>query len=60
MHDVMDDIHYVIFLRFRDVTKQNGCASVGSLYRELLGEILVHYDNIYKLKKGRGKVYMVH
>ena len=36
----------------RDVTKQNGHASVGSLYREPLGEILVHYDNVYKIEKG--------
>ena len=48
----MDDIRNDVLLRFRDVTKQNGRASVGTLYREPLGEILVHYDNGYKIEKG--------
>jgi len=47
----MGNIRNVVFFRFRDVTKQNGCASVGALYREPLGEILVHYKNVYKIKK---------
>ena len=48
---VTSDICNVVFLRFRDVTKRNGRNSVGTLYRELLGEIVVYYDNIYKFKK---------
>jgi len=32
--------------------KQNGHGSVGTLYREPLGEKVVHYDNVYKIKKG--------
>jgi len=48
----MGDIQNAAFFRFRDVTKQNGHASVGTLYREPLGEILVHYENVYKIKKG--------
>ena len=44
----MDDICNVIFLWFRDVTKQNSHDSVETLYRELLGVTVVHYDNIYK------------
>jgi len=47
----MDDIRNVVFLRFRDVTKQNGCASMGTLYREPLGEIVVYYDNVIKNQK---------
>jgi len=39
------DIWNVVFFRFHDVTKQNGRTSVGALYREPLGEILVRYDN---------------
>jgi len=31
----MDDVRNVVFLRFRDVTKQNG-------------EIVVYYDNVYQ------------
>jgi len=34
------------------VLSQNN-ASVGTLYREPLGEILVHYDNVYKIEKGQ-------
>jgi len=45
----MDDICNVVFLRFRDVTKR---ASVRTLYREPLGEIVVYYDNVYKNQKG--------
>jgi len=48
----MDDIHNVIFLWIRDVTKQNGRACEGTLYRESLGEIVVHYDSVYKIEKG--------
>ena len=48
----MDDIRNVIFLQIHDVTKQNGRNSVGTLYREPLGEIVVHNDNIYKIEKG--------
>ena len=51
---VMGVIRNVIFLRFCDVTKQNGRANVGTLYRERFGEILVHYENVYKIKKGPG------
>ena len=36
---------------FCDVTKQNGYASVGTLYGEILGEIVLPYDSIYKLQK---------
>ena len=52
---VIDDIRNDVLFRFRDVTKQNGRASVGTLYREPL----VHYDNGYKSKKGRGEVQTV-
>jgi len=48
----MDDICNVVFLRFRDVTKQNSRTSVGTLYRGPLGEIVVCYDNVYKYQKG--------
>jgi len=48
----MDDIRNVVFLQFRDVSKQNDHASVRTLYRKPLGEIVVHYDNIYKNQKG--------
>ena len=41
----MSDICNVIFLRFCDVTKQNGRISVGTLYREPLGVIVVYYDS---------------
>jgi len=52
----MDDICNVVFLRFHDVTKQNGSASVGTLYMEPLGEIVVYYNNVIKIKKGWGEV----
>jgi len=45
---IMDNTHRVVFLQFHDVTKQNGHTSVGTLYREPLGEIVVYYDNVYK------------
>jgi len=48
----MIDIRNVIFLKFCDVTKQNSHASVGTLYKESLGEIVVRYDNAFKIKKG--------
>ena len=48
----MDDICKVILLWFRDATKQNGHTSMETLYREPLGEMVVHYDNIYKIDKG--------
>ena len=53
----MGNIRNVVFFQFHDVTKQNGRTSVGTLYREPLGEILVHYDSIYKIEKGQGEVY---
>ena len=40
-------------MTFSDVTKQNDCASVGSLYRKILGEIVFPYDSVYKFEKGR-------
>ena len=46
---IMDN---VIFLWIHDVTKQNGHACEGTLYREPLGEIVVHCDNVYKIEKG--------
>ena len=49
---IMGDIRNEVFFRFRDVTKQNSRASVGTLYREPLGDILVHYDSICKIEKG--------
>ena len=48
----MGDIRNGIFFQFYDVTKQNGLASMGTLYRESLGGIVVHYDIIYKIEKG--------
>jgi len=47
----MDDIHNVVFC---DVTIQNGHNSVGTFYREPLGEIqlVVYYENIHKIEKG--------
>ena len=49
--DIMNDFCNVVFLWFRDVTKQYGCNSVGALYAKPLGEIVIHYDNTYKIKK---------
>jgi len=49
---IMSDIRNVSFLRFCDVTKQNGRGSMGTLYKEPLGEIVVHCDNVYKIEKG--------
>ena len=48
----LDDIRNDVFLRFRDVTKQNGYTSVGTLYMEPLREIVVHYDNVHKIERG--------
>ena len=48
----MDDIRNNIFWRFYDVTKQNGRDSVGTLYREPLGEVVVHYDSGCVIEKG--------
>jgi len=48
----MDDIRNAVFFQFCDVTKQNGHSNVGTLCMELLGEILVYYDNVYKIEKG--------
>ena len=48
----MDDIRNDDLFWFRDVTKQNGRVSVGTLYRDPLGEILVHYESGYKIEKG--------
>jgi len=56
----MDNIRNVVFLQFRDVTKQNGSTSVGTLYREPLGERAVCYDNVYKNQKGlRWGIYSI-
>ena len=55
----MVDIRNDIFFRFCDVTKQNGRTTVGTLYREPLRDILVHYGNVYKIEKGQGEVYTV-
>jgi len=56
----MGDIRNVVFFQFQDVTKQNGHASAGTLYREPLGEILLHYNNTYKIKKGpRWGIYSI-
>ena len=54
-------IRNVIFLCFRDVTKQNGHGSVGNLYREPLGEIVFTMITfiIILSKKGQDKVYTV-
>jgi len=55
----MDDIRNVVFLQIRDATKQDGRACeetlLRTLYREPLGEMVVHYDNVYKTKKGPRK-----
>ena len=56
----MDDIRNVVFLQTHDVTKQNGRACEGTLYRKLLGQIVVHYDNVYKIEKGpRWGIYSI-
>jgi len=47
----MNDIQNDVFFWFCDVTKQNAYGSVGYLFMEPLGEILAHYDNVYKIKK---------
>ena len=43
---------------FSDVTKQNGRASVGTLYREVLGEVVFPYDSLNS-KKGEGEAYSI-
>ena len=48
----MDDIHNDILWWFSDVTKQNGRASVETLYREPLGEVVVRYDSGCIIEKG--------
>ena len=42
-----------------DVTKQNNCHSVGTLYMEVLGKIVFLCDNVINLNKGEGKVYSI-
>ena len=44
-------------MTFSNVAKQNGCASVGTLYREVLGEVVFPYDSIEKRAKVRHIVY---
>jgi len=44
----MDHIRNHVFL-----TSQNGRASVGTLYREALGELAIRHDSIYKIAWGR-------
>ena len=40
--------------------KTNGSATVGTLYKEPLGGIVVHYGNICKIKKGlRWGIYSI-
>ena len=46
-------------MTFSDVTKQNGRASVGTLYREVLGEIVFPYDSIYNSKKCEGEAFSI-
>ena len=46
-------------MTFSDITKQNGRASVGTLYREVLGGILFPYDSVYKFEKGEGETYSI-
>jgi len=45
----MDDIHNELS---EDVTTQNGCTSVGTLYREPLGEVVICYDSGCIIEKG--------
>ena len=42
-----------------DVTKQNGCCSVGTLYREALGKIMFPMIAFVNLKKGEGEAYSI-
>ena len=46
-------------MTFSDVTKQNGSASVGTLYREVLGKIVFPYYSVYKFEKGEGEAYSI-
>ena len=48
----MDNIRNDVLFRFCDVRKQNCRTSVGTLYREPLGEVVVHYESSYKIEKG--------
>ena len=48
----MDDIRNDVFWWFRDVTKQNGHASVGTLYKQPLGEVMVRFDSGCIIEKG--------
>ena len=51
----MSDIHNDVSVTFRviyDVTKQNGCCSVGALYSEVLGEIVFPMIAFINSKKG--------
>ena len=49
------DIGCIIY----DVTNQNGCRSVGTLYREVYGEIAFPYDSICKSEKGECEAYSI-
>ena len=40
-------------MTFSDVIKQNGHASVGTLYRKVLDKIVFSYDSIYNSKKAK-------
>ena len=46
-------------MMFSDVTKQNGHASVGTLYRKVLGKVVFPYDSVYKFEKGEGEAYSI-
>ena len=48
----MDDICNDVFCQFCDVIKQNGRASVGTLYREPLGEVVVCCGSGCIIEKG--------
>ena len=45
----MVQIWTISVMTFSDITKQNGRASVGTLYRE----VVFPYDSIYKFEKGQ-------
>jgi len=46
----MDDIRNDFFWRFDDVTKQNDHDSVGTLYKEVLGELVIRYRSYFSRK----------
>ena len=48
---ICNRFHHDIFWWFCDVTKENSHASIKTLYRELLGEVVFCYDNVYKIEK---------